>query len=344
MIKMKKKDLQILEIYAQNCRIPHTTIGKMLRVSKDTVSYTVRNLEKKGYLKQYMLFIDARKLGFTRFHLLMKFSAGAPKQELIKIMQKHPFVMWINTFIGRYDIQVIVDAQNSFHLNTIREELFEQCHHAIHEYSILTHLCDLEFTNIIPTIDTGILIDEQIERSSKTSVTTKRFSVAMEFTHYAPAVIDLEILRLLANDPQASIVDMALTLHTNRQTITEHLVNLIEHKIILNTSGIVDPSKFCYVTYYFLVRLVQDTPLAVMKKLFLKLNNIFYAGRMIGDYDMILYLNARNPQELNVSSELLTQELGNYLSHYELLVQDKVHHWRQYTPGIYETLKKRNEK
>ena len=59
---------------------------------------------------------------------------------------------------------------------------------------------------------------------------------------------------------------------------------------------------------------------------------------MIGDYDMILYLNARNPKELNESIELFKSEIENHIIHYDLLVQDKVHHWRQFTQGIYESL------
>jgi len=86
------------------------------------------------------------------------------------------------------------------------------------------------------------------------------------------------------------------------------------------------------------VRVNQGTALNVLKKPFSKLQNIFYAGKMIGDYDMILYLNARNPQELNSSIELFKSEIESHIIHYDLLVQDKVHYWRQFTEGIYEYL------
>ena len=60
---------------------------------------------------------------------------------------------------------------------------------------------------------------------------------------------------------------------------------------------------------------------------------------MLGDYDMILYLNARNPQELNDSIELFKRDIGPYVIHYDLLVQDRVHHWRQFSSGIYKQLR-----
>ena len=42
---MNKKDLQIMEILAQNCRIPNTTIAKALNISKDTVAYKIKLLD-----------------------------------------------------------------------------------------------------------------------------------------------------------------------------------------------------------------------------------------------------------------------------------------------------------
>ena len=96
-----------------------------------------------------------------------------------------------------------------------------------------------------------------------------------------------------------------------------------------------------FVSYYLLVRLEQDTTYEEMKRPFLELNNIFYAGRMVGDYDLILYLNARNPQELNRSIQLFRSKMKDRILNYDLLVQDRVHHWRQFTPGIYRMLKER---
>jgi hypothetical protein len=63
------------------------------------------------------------------------------------------------------------------------------------------------------------------------------------------------------------------------------------------------------------------------------------AGKMIGDYDMILYLNARTPDELNASIEIFRSEIDKYIIHYDLLLQDKVHHWKQFSEGIYKELK-----
>lgn len=338
---MDAKDLKILNILAQNCRIANTTISSAIRVSKDTVAYRVRQLQSHGYLRQHMLFVDARRLGFTRYHILLRFDPSLEeKGAVIERFARHPFVMWINTFIGCYDVQIIVDALNGFHLNSIREELFEGAKNRIKEYIVLTHMFDLEFTQLSPVIDVETDFPRKDDSSFSKSLTTPKFPVGPHFERYDPPRVEAEILHLLADDPRTALVDIASKVDTDRQTVKKHIQNLIDHKVILNFGGITDHSKFGFVTYYLLVRIAQDTPLRVLRQPFESLRNIFYAGRMLGDYDMILYLNARNPQELNESIELFKSKIGKHILHYDLLVQDKVYYWRQYSPGIYRYLTK----
>lgn len=332
---MDKRDKQILELLAQNCRLSHSTIAQALRISKDSVHYRIRKLEERGQIKQDVLFIDARPLGFTRYHILIKFSGEVKnKQEIYKRLKTHPSIMWINSFIGLYDVQIIVDATNGFHLNHIREEIFILCEHNIQEYIILTHLMDLEFTQINPVLDLGTPFEKKNDHSFSGSLCTKQFPVGQEFTRYTLDKTEIELLDVLAKNPKARLGNIAKELGINRTTVKKKIQDLITNKIILNFGSIPNLSEMGFVTYYLLVRVEQETPIEILKKPFRKLKNIFYAGKMIGNYDLILYLNARTPQELKTSIEQFKEEIEEYILHYDLLVQDEVHHWKQFTNGI----------
>ena len=336
---MDKRDKQILEILAQNCRISNSTIAQALNISKDAITYRIKNLEKRGQIKQNILFIDARPLGFGRYHLLIKFSGEAKnKQEVYNRLKTHPSVMWINSFIGLYDLQIILDATNSFQLNHIREELFILCEHQIQEYIILTHLSDLEFTQLNPVLDLNTKFEKKNDHSFSKSLTTKRFPVNQEFEKYKPDKVEIKILEELANNPKAKLIEMGNKIGVNRTTIKRKIEKLIRNKIILNFGSASNLSELGFVTYYMLVRVEQETPSEILKKPFTKLKNIFYAGRMIGNYDMILYLNARTPQELKISIEQFKESIGKYILHYDLLVQDELYYWRQFTEGIKKEL------
>jgi DNA-binding Lrp family transcriptional regulator len=338
-MRSDKVYLQLLEVLAQNCRVSHASLGRTFRVSKDTIAYRVKKLEESELLKQYVLFVDARKLGFTRYHILIQFEDAPKLKDMYPEFAKHKFVMWINSFIGRFDIQIIVDALDGFHLNSIKEELFSICHHRIKHYSILTHLADLEFTQLNPILDFHTEIEKKADQSFTKELTTRNFPVLPDFRPIKIDYLDNEILDTLADDPKASLASISEKVGCERQTTKRHISGLIENGVILSFGGVPNLSKLGFVTYYLLVRLSQDTSYDRMKLPFQELNNIFYAGQMLGDYDMILYLNARNPQELNNSIQLFRQRLQGSILNYDLLVQDGVQHWRQFTKGIYQLKK-----
>lgn len=336
---MDKKDLQLLELVAQNCRLSHKTMAQALNVSKDTISYRLKKLEEEKYVERYMLFVDARKLGFTRYHILLKFNGTlSDKQKLIELMSKNKYVMWINSFIGRYDLQIIVDAKDGLHLEEIREDLFKRSENKIKEYFILTHLYDLEFTSLDPLLDLKTKFQKKEDYSFANLLQERSFPVSKKYINYKITKTELHILNLLSENPKESLTTISKNLDVDRSTVKLKISNMIKAGLILNFGGVSDFAKQGYITYYLLVRLEQNIPLDILKKPFEKLQHIYYAGKMNGSYDLILYLNARNPQELKSSIELFVSELEDYLLYYDLLVNDKIYHWKQFTPGIYQSL------
>jgi DNA-binding Lrp family transcriptional regulator len=337
-MEIDRAHLRILEVLAQNCRISDAELARSLKVSKDTVRTRIRKLEEAGLLSAWVLFIDARKLGFTRYHILVQLREDSRSNQFVREISRHPFVMWVNTFVGLYDFQIIVDAVDGFHLNTIREELFSICHNKIRNYIILTHLSDLEFTHLNPTINLGTRFNREQDHSFSGELSTRRFPVTPRFERVKVNRIDLDVLRILASDPRASIVSISDNVGCERQTVKRRICQLIHSEVIINFGGIPNLSMLGFVTYYLLVRLDQNVTREEMMRPFRELNNIFYAGHMIGEYDMILYLNARTPIELKISIELFRSQLRGKIYRLDLMIQDKVVHWRQFTEGIYKHL------
>lgn len=340
-MQLDRSYLQILEVLAQNCRISYAELGRALKLSKDTVVNRIRRLEEAQVISQYQLFIDARKLGFTRFHLLVQLQVNSRLEEYISRVCNHPSVMWVNSFVGLYDFQVIVDAVDGFQLNQIKEELFSFCDNKVRNFIVLTHLADLEFTQLNPILNFKTAFNKQSDQSFSAELTTRRFPVDQNFDRVSVNRLDLDVLKLLADNPRASLIALSEEIGCERQTIRRRILRLINDGVILNFGAIPNISILGFFTYYILVRLDQNLTLEEMKRPFLELNNIFYAGRMIGEYDMIVYLNARNPQELNKSIHSFRSKLRGRILGYDLMIQDKVFYWRQFTNGIYRILRER---
>jgi Lrp/AsnC family transcriptional regulator for asnA, asnC and gidA len=62
---MDEKDLRILELLANNSRIPATKIARALGISDVAVKKRIQRLERDGVIKGYRLEIDPKKLGYN---------------------------------------------------------------------------------------------------------------------------------------------------------------------------------------------------------------------------------------------------------------------------------------
>ncbi len=332
-------DGRILDILARNCRVSDTAIAQAVHISKDTVAYRVSAMEKQGLIQNYLMFIDGRRLGFTRYHILIHFEGSFKDQRAVfSRLSQVPFVVWINTFIGRYDLQVIVDALDSFHLSKINEEVLAACQTKIRDYSILACMYDLEFTNLNPAIEHAIHFEQHNDASFSKMLAPRSFPAPSAFDKFIPEKRHVLMLQALTDNPRSTISELADKVDCDRLTARSKIEELIRKGVILSFGCISNLSQLGFVTYYLLVRMKQGTPEKVMRRPFLKLRNVFYAGRMIGDYDLIAYINARSPQELTISIQKLRVELGEYMLHYDLLVQDEVHYWKHFAPGMYAQL------
>ena len=74
---MDKKDLRILELLAQNCRLTNQIISKAVNISKDAVKYRIKNLEENKVILNYALIVNNFKLGFNVLNFSPNDKCGA---------------------------------------------------------------------------------------------------------------------------------------------------------------------------------------------------------------------------------------------------------------------------
>jgi Lrp/AsnC family leucine-responsive transcriptional regulator len=335
MLTLSTTQRKLLGLLAQNARLTDTALANALRVSHDAVAHAIKRLTEEKVIQSFNLMIDARCLGFTRYHLLLRLECNTQlREQYIKRVSKHPAVMWVNSFVGCYDLQIIIDALSALELNEIIQQLFKLCEHKVKRYTILTHLSDLEFTNLFPAIDIAVRFDRDNDSSFAPYITRRSYGVSKEFVRYYPDARDMAILAMLSDSPRVTITTLAEQIGTDRVTTRKRILKLIQQGVIRSFACIIDKQLFGYTTYYLLVRFHTQPPEAVIKRPFKELTNIFYAGEMLGDYNLILYLNASSPQELNSSIDLMRKHLEHFILDYELLVQESVHAWRHVTPYV----------
>ena len=87
-MKRQKLDLKLIAELMRNSKQSDRELAKKLGVSQPTVTRTRTRLEKEGYIKEYTLIPDFRKLGFEIMALnLIKLTKEPSKEELKKLTE-----------------------------------------------------------------------------------------------------------------------------------------------------------------------------------------------------------------------------------------------------------------
>ena len=133
-IKLNKKDREILFELDMNARIPLTQLAKKVKLSPQTTKYRIEQLEKKGIIKGYVTFFDAAKLGYLYYRLYIRYENVSLEEEkkIIEYFKTHQNVVWFISISGRWDLEVLFVTRNFIHFNKILRELYSKFPNKLH--------------------------------------------------------------------------------------------------------------------------------------------------------------------------------------------------------------------
>lgn len=122
------KDAKILRMLDVNARISLTEIGKKTRMSKEVVSYRMKNLIDTGILNQFYAYIDMARLGFEPILLYVKLRSITEKTEnnIIEYMKSIENTSAIIKLIGPWDFLIILWTKNMSDYRKIEDEFMKR--------------------------------------------------------------------------------------------------------------------------------------------------------------------------------------------------------------------------
>lgn len=107
--KLDKLDLLILKYLQENPKPRIRDLAKKLQIPKSTIYYRVRQLEKRGVIRKYGVFLDSEKLGYEYNVVILVRGKYGPKyhEEIGKFLSKSPYVQAVYYVLGDIDFIVI---------------------------------------------------------------------------------------------------------------------------------------------------------------------------------------------------------------------------------------------
>ncbi len=265
-----KTDLKLIYELNQNCRQPHTELGKKLRISKQVVRYRIQQLEKKGVVQGYHAMIDWRKLGYNAIRVYLKWQNINPEteEEIYQYLKQDPMFMWTVKFEGDIDIAFYLWIKSIPEFSKKWYDFLEKYKKYILKYEIyesvnMIHYPMKPLVNDFSTEEKIIGEEEKVKYDQK----------------------DYEILKIVTENGHISIVDLAKRIEVTPKAALYRLRSLEKKGIILGYNALIDTNKLGYKFYkidFYLNDLSQLNSLHEFAK---QHKNIVYRMRTIGGPD-----------------------------------------------------------
>ncbi|MBT4575349.1 Lrp/AsnC family transcriptional regulator [archaeon] len=297
-------DRKLLYELNWNARQTHTAIAKKLRVSKQVVSYRIKQLEKQKIIKSYHAVIDWRKLGYNAIRIYLKWQNIDLKkeEEVYEEIRKDPLFMWSIRFEGDIDIAFYVWVKSIPEFAKKWFEFISKYKKYILKYEIYESVDMVHYPM-------KFLIDKY---KAEELIIGREEKVKFDDTDY-------EILKIVTEHGQTPITDIARRIKLTPKAAMYRLRNLQKKEIILGYYALLDETKLGYVFYKVDFYLNDMSKIKEMNEYAKQHKNVVYRMRTIGGPDFEIEVVVKDVIEMkkiiNEIREKFPNKINNYRFH-----------------------------
>lgn len=150
-IDLDKKDIQILIKLSKNARISLLDLSESLKMSPESISYRIKQLEREGIIQGYRAMIDVHKIGYEFYKAEIRLSKYDKLEQIFSFCHKHPNVYQIDRTIGGETLEIEFHVKSLKDMLKIIEEFEKTFPNTVERFNYITVLRE-EKTTYMPEI------------------------------------------------------------------------------------------------------------------------------------------------------------------------------------------------
>ena len=262
-------------------------IAKQVKLSKQVVSYRMRNLEKAGVIEGYFAIINIYALGIAhyRVHLRYQNMTAKDEQQLLEFITHHPGVSWIIQLYGDLDLAYIVWATSITEFEKTFEDINSRFGHLFKEkhFSIGIRLYHYRHKFLV-------------DKEDFTEIVIGGDKVQKELDE-----LNLKLIRYLSSHGRAGLLEMAKQFNVSPKLISKRLHVLLAKQILLGFDVKINYRLLGYSHAKIMINL-HNTSMPAMRAIvnYLKsLQQVIYITKSVGLYDIEFEIMIKSTEEFH---------------------------------------------
>ncbi len=311
---LHKNDKKILAILCKNVRIPLSKIAKLVLLSRQSVEYRIKVMEREKLLVGSRTMVNISKLGYASYHFFLNLQDRQSEKELIERSMKSPYVNTLITYSGKWTFEVSIMAKSPHIANKEFKDLVKDLN--VIDYSPCIIL-DTVKANVLPP---NLIGKAPAIRNVKNDPSFSRF-FGMEKKDYKADSKDLEILYQLSQNADSSLLDMGKKVGLTKDAVSYRIKKLILGGYIAEFRPVIN--------FYTLNLKLQAVLIKTTSKgredahkfddFLKKQNSILWATRLFGTWDYLVYVLTEHQEEIHNFVNNIKDSFGDYIHSYEIL-------------------------
>lgn len=323
MIKIDKKDKEILYYLLEDSQQSYKTIGKKIGASKELVSYRINRMIQNKIIINCSIIINFERLGYMLMTTHYKFVNANPqkKNEIIDYLVSFNNTMYVSLVEGTYDLQVdfYLGKPQEFEqvLDELREKYYNYLNFKLSKFPIRAEFYDYSF-----------LLENNFKKK-------KLINWIWGQKQYFIDEMDYKILSTLSKNCRTPTKIIANELNSTVTTIDKRIKKLEQELIIAQYTINIDWYKLGYRWFHLQISLrdyskkneiinhMRNNPYLIRRFKFLNL-----------DMDLHFTLLLKNTEQLRNIIESISIAFPNSINDYHFYSTFKVYKYNFLVPQI----------
>ncbi len=113
-VNLDKKDIKILTVIKKNCRTPYEAIGREVGLTRNAVKGRIKNMEDKGIIAGYGMFVNFTHLNKKSFKIFIKYNPERRDEEkgLLDHLRGTPGILATLHLFGKWDLDIEIHQED----------------------------------------------------------------------------------------------------------------------------------------------------------------------------------------------------------------------------------------